>query len=227
MQKPHIYARAVLQGTLALLAIPVVIVLLGVLGAPPAASWIIPALVLCAAFVAVLAPISVLVLHIRDLYREGILPDVIFVAGGVAYWTLMAAIGRFGPFADQPATWLLLVAGFIGLAWIHVAGTVVTLNIVAFWVTVGRRLSLGRRLMWYAAPFVGTALTVILRDWGIWTPNERANAIVASGIILAAVGYLTFKGPSSRPSVGRDSRYDPLARILARILSGKRIGQPQ
>jgi hypothetical protein len=163
--------------------------------------------------VAVLAgPARRLLLSRRLSPGQGVRTQLAFSLAGLLYFGLLFGVHAIGTRSSR----ILLLVGFF---WAFIGAGVIMLHLRSFMLVVGRRLPLIRRGIFYSlaiSPLV-VLVCVILVRCQLFGPG----AAVPIAVAYIWVALLTATDFSRYPEFEHDSAYDPLARNIAHVLTGK------
>jgi hypothetical protein len=214
------YLKAVAYSVLLFVTVPGLMAFCTLL--VPLPSWLVTAgcsAVLLIAFIIARTPVKLLLGHGSEFFKETIGTQALIVAGAVLYWALFCLAARFLP---EPQPFYLfavcLIMALLGIAWVSVSSVLLLFNLAGFILAVGRKLNRLSRCTWYVL------LILLPLSTGMWHLAESGKATKAAFAVpvvaLFLAVWLGIHDFSRHPTISSPTRYDPVARWVAKLFGG-------
>ena len=216
----NLYLRAAFLSCGALIAIPLLMLLaILCLAFPPWLMTVSLLIIGVIAFVIVCAPLKFLLSNAKAVFTESIAAQAIFMLSSVLFWWLLCTVSKLlGEGKSSPLSILLLLLALFGMAWLNVSGILLIFNVAGFVLAVGRKLSRRARCTWYVSVVLFPTIAGMIH---LYETGELDTSTVAFPfIVIGLAAWLGLRDFSHHPVVSSPSRYDPAAKVIARLFGG-------
>jgi hypothetical protein len=216
-QDGEYYTRHLLRIGVAAFLLPIAFVL--PLREPLPFAWVvIVAVVLLGLSLWVgLMPIIVVARQPSRVFKGNIENHLVFAMFGVLSFVMCALVVKTWPGEQGPAFIVLAPWALVSMAWMSLSCWVFVFHGIGLFLAVGRRLPVFRRMLFYYVVVLAPTTPVVVF---VWHRGDHGSPLFWTPVLLVIIGLLGYLDFSRYPPLPRDSRYDRIAKHIARFLGG-------